>query len=81
MGVRKNGKKFLAQINRGKFVHLGTFDIEEEAAAAVQDYLDNKTEATRLRLLAKNKNENEPKAAVSTESDVEKRALFQKTEE
>lgn len=59
LGVRavKRGHyaKWLAQVNRGKFVHLGTFNIEEEAAAAVQEHLGNEEEATRLRTMARQK--------------------------
>ena len=59
LGVRavkgKKYTKYMAQINRGKFIHLGTFNIEEEAAAAVQEHLGNSEEATRLRVIARQK--------------------------
>ena len=52
--IRK--KRFYAQSNRaGKYTGLGVHDVEELAAAAVQEHLGNEEEATRLRMLAKKK--------------------------
>ena len=60
MGVSINNKatkkKFRAQVSRGgKYKYLGSFVIEEEAAAAIQEFLGNHEEATRLRVLARQK--------------------------
>jgi len=56
-GVRPSGSKFTAQYWDGKKVkHLGTYVVEELAAAAVQDQLGNTQEGIRLRQIAHQKN-------------------------
>lgn len=59
----KGGKKrYIAQLREtGGYKHLGTHNTEESAAAAVQDHLGNKEEATRLRKLAEAKTDEEIK--------------------
>ena len=49
-------RKFRAQVSRGgKYTYMGSFATEEEAAAAVQEFLGNSEEATRLRAIARQK--------------------------
>lgn len=51
-GVRPSGSKFTAQYwdtKTKQLKHLGTFDGELQAAAAVQEAIGNKKEARRLR--------------------------------
>jgi DNA-directed RNA polymerase subunit RPC12/RpoP len=52
---KSGGKKYYAEIRCGKWVNLGCHNIEELAAAAVQEYLGNKEEASKLRKVAKEK--------------------------
>jgi hypothetical protein len=84
--VKKNkaGKKrFYAQSNRGgKYARLGAHDVEELAAAAVQEHLGNAEEATRLRMLAKKKQgTGQTKAPASKKKDgVEHRRMFPEDE-
>lgn len=50
VSLHKKTGKYRAQIWRnGRLNHLGTFEKEIDAAAAVQEYLGNKQEAKRLR--------------------------------
>ena len=58
--ISPQGKvRFVAQVNRdGKYTGLGTYRIEEAAAAAVADFFGEKQEAARLRKIAEQK-ENE----------------------
>lgn len=58
-GVRPSGKKWAAaywDTVKKKPVSLGTYVVEEIAAAAVQDQLGNTKEAARLRQIAHQKN-------------------------
>lgn len=53
-------KKYTAQVVRnGKYTGLGTYNTEEDAAAAVQEHLGNTEEAARLRKLAEQKTDEE----------------------
>ena len=71
---RKRDKKWHAQISRGDLYWSGgLFKIEKIAAAVVQDYLGNHTEAARLRKLA----ERPPADSQQTTADVAKDEIYE----